>query len=68
MAFDAQNFTTRPPEAPVVSSTQAESELNIVAEAATAAVPPVASPVEAATENSTPDPAEAKSSSAPQGS
>jgi len=74
MAFDAQNFTLRTPDAPVVASTQpAEiaaplpSETN-VAESSETAAPHDSSPVEAATDHSTQVPAPANSSSAQQSS
>jgi sec-independent protein translocase protein TatB len=80
MAFDAQNFTLRPPEAPVVSSSAptslsvpsqteptAETSAPGPEESAVAASSNV-SPVETATDHSTPDSAPEKSNSAPQSS
>jgi sec-independent protein translocase protein TatB len=71
MAFDAQNFTLRPPDAPVVASTEAEELTATPADAAPAAspaAPPESSPVEAATDQRTPAPAPDPSDSAPQSS
>jgi sec-independent protein translocase protein TatB len=80
MAFDAQNFTLRPPEAPVVStsvptpppvssSTEPTAETSAPAiEDSAAAASSNVSPVEAATNHSTPDSAPEKSNSAPQSS
>jgi sec-independent protein translocase protein TatB len=76
MAFDAQNFTVRPPEAPVVVSTAAE-ELSVpvpaeackpAVQASAAAASHEASPAEAVTEQPTLDPAPAQSDSALQSS
>jgi sec-independent protein translocase protein TatB len=76
MAFDAQNFTVRPPEAPVVVSTASEElsapvpaeadEPAVQARAATASHE--ASPAEAVTEQPTLDPAPAPIDSALQSS
>ena len=78
MAFDAQNFTLRPPDSPVVSTAepaetvaQLPSETNLasepnVAQSSPAAAHTESSPVEAATGQPTPVPAPAKSDSAPQ--
>lgn len=80
LAFDAQNFTLRPPETPMVASTAPES-LSVppavnppaetaaqAAQASEVAAPHGAFPVEAATEQPTPDSASAKSNSVPQSS
>jgi len=76
MAFDAQNFTVRPPEAPVVVSTASE-ELSVpvpaeackpAVQASAAAASHEASPAEAVTEQPTLDPAPAQSDSALQSS
>ena len=76
MAFDAQNFTVHPPEAPVVASTASEEisapvpaetdEPAVQASAAPASYE--ASPAEAVTEQPTLDPAPAPSDSALQSS
>lgn len=75
MAFDAQNFTLRPPEAPVIAAAEAEDTAVIPADSGAPAAPAIAisaahesSPVEAMTDRPTPDPAPAPSSSAPQSS
>jgi TatA/E family protein of Tat protein translocase len=74
LAFDAQNFTLRPPEAPVVATPDpaqlaallpAESN---VAESGAAAASHESSPVEAVTDQPTPPPAPAKADSAMQNS
>jgi sec-independent protein translocase protein TatB len=73
MAFDAQNFTLRPPEAPVVASPAPES---LPAEPVTPVAPSsladefhASSPVEAEADQPTPDSAPTKSGdSAPQSS
>jgi hypothetical protein len=80
LAFDAQNFTLRPPETPMVASSTPES-LSVppavnppaetdaqAAQASAVAAPYGASPVEAATEQPTTDSASAKSNSVPQSS
>ena len=76
MAFDAQNFTVRPPEAPVVVSTASE-ELSApvpaeadepAVQASAAAASHEASPAEAVTEQPTLDPAPAPIDSALQSS
>lgn len=80
LAFEAQNFTLRPPEAPVVASDAPESlsaplPVNPAAEAGApaeqvgaVAAPYDVSPVEAATDQPTPDSAPVKSDSALQSS
>lgn len=72
MAFEAQNFTLRPPEAPVVASSQPAaaqlpSETNL-AQSNEAAVAQESSPVEAAGIQPTHSPAPANSDSAQQSS
>jgi sec-independent protein translocase protein TatB len=77
MAFDAQNFTLRPPETPVVASTYPESLSAPLpaesgaptAQGGTVIASQESSPVEeGATDPTTPDPAPAESNSAPQNS
>jgi sec-independent protein translocase protein TatB len=69
MAFDAQNFSPRPPEAPVVASAAPESlPASLPAESSAVPVSHEASPVEAVTDYPTPDPAPVKSDSAKQSS
>ncbi len=83
MAFDAQNFTLRPPDAPVVTSQAPESlpvpapeeppaqrlpETSAPNAEASAVATPYVFPVEAVTGQPTPDPAPAASNSAPQSS
>jgi sec-independent protein translocase protein TatB len=73
MAFDAQNFTLRPPDAPAVAAPEAEDPAATPADATPSAASPEpspveAAPVEAATDQRTPAPAPAPSDSAPQSS
>jgi hypothetical protein len=76
MAFDAQNFTVRPPEEPIVVSIAPEEPSAPVpveadkpaAQASAAAASHEASPAEAVTEQPTLDPAPAQSDSALQSS
>jgi sec-independent protein translocase protein TatB len=70
MAFDAQNFTLRPPDAPVVASAAPESlsEPLPVEQDSAGAASHESSPVETVTDQPTPDSAPAKSDSAPQSS
>lgn len=79
MAFDAQNFTLRPPDTPVVASSPEELSAPLpvnppaeagapAAQASTVAVPHGTSPVEAVTDQPTPDSAPAQSNAAPQSS
>jgi sec-independent protein translocase protein TatB len=74
MAFDAQNFTLRAPEAPIVASTEsAEGATSLPSETNVAQSGPVAashelSPVEAVTDQPTHVPAPANSDSAQQSS
>jgi sec-independent protein translocase protein TatB len=69
MAFDAQNFTLHPPEAPVVPAAAPESlSAPLPAESSTVPASHEASPVENVTVHPTPDPAPAKSDSAMQSS
>ncbi len=75
LAFDAQNFTLRPPEAPVVAATETEDSAAIAADTGAPAAPATAisaahesSPVEAATAPPTSELAPAPGNSAPQGS
>jgi sec-independent protein translocase protein TatB len=81
MAFDAQNFTLRPPDTPVVASKYPEAlaaplpeehnpaePIVPAAEASAVAASHEAFPVEAVTDQPTPDSAPAKSDSAPQNS
>ena len=74
LAFDAQNFTLRPPEAPVVATADPlelaaplPSETN-VAQSSAVAASHESSPVEAVTDHASPVPAPAKSDSAAQSS
>ena len=75
MAFDAQSFSLRPPEAPVVASTEAEVVAETPADpyapgsnSGAMAASHESSPVEAATDQPTPDAAPAQGHSAPQSS
>jgi len=75
LAFEAQNFTLRPPEAPVIAATETEDSAANAADAGAPAAPAMAitaahesSPAEAVTAPSTPDSAPAAGGSAPQGS
>lgn len=77
MAFDAQNFTLRPPETPTVASStpealpepsSAETSAPPAEHASAVAVSYEPTPVEAVTDNPTPESAPAKSDSAPQSS
>ncbi len=80
MAFDAQNFTMRPPETPTVAaapeepsaplpvSPSAEAGAHAAQEASSVAVPHDTFPVEAVTDQPTPHSAPAQSDSAPQSS
>ena len=69
MAFDAQNFSLRPPEAPVVASAAPESLPALPEESSAVPAPhETSSPVEAVTDHPTPDSAPAESNSAPQSS
>jgi sec-independent protein translocase protein TatB len=74
MAFEAQNFTLRPPEPPPVASTEQESPVPPLpaqttgpdAQSSQSAVSQASSPANAATSQPTPEPAPASSESAPQ--
>lgn len=79
MAFDAQNFTSRPPETPLASAAQEALPAPLpvpiptetgapAAQASASAAPHGTSPVETSTDQPTPDSAPAKSNSAPQSS
>ena len=75
MAFDAQSFSLRPPEAPVVASTEAEVVAETPADpyapgsnSGVTAASHESSPVEAATDQPTPNAAPAQGHSAPQSS
>ena len=68
MAFDAQNFTTKPPDTPVVASADPASVATEADATAVTAAPPDSLPVEAVTDQPTHLPAPAKSDSAQQSS
>jgi sec-independent protein translocase protein TatB len=74
MAFDAQNFALRPPETPVVASTEAETptsptdSLAPASPASASGTSHESAPVETVTDQPMPDPAPTPSSSAPRSS
>jgi sec-independent protein translocase protein TatB len=68
MAFDAQNFTLRPPDSPVVSTAEPAETAAQLPSDTSVAQSTESSPVEAATDQPPPVPAPAKSDSAQQSS